>query len=64
MKHIEVDYHVVRRKYDADIIELKHVFSANQPADLLTKPLRDLRFHLQQAEHVQCICSKLKGSVM
>jgi len=38
-KHIEVDYHVLWRKYNVGTIELKHVLSANQLADLLTKPL-------------------------
>ena len=52
MKHIEVDCHVVRRKYDVDIIELKHVSSANQLANLLAKPLRRSR--------VQFICNKLE----
>jgi len=39
MKHIEVDYHVVQRKYDAGIIEPNHVSFASQLADSLTKPL-------------------------
>ena len=38
MKHIEIDCHVVRRKFDAGIIEPKHVSYSNQLADLLTKP--------------------------
>ena len=41
-KHIEVDCHVVRKKYDASIIEPKHVSCANQFADLLTKTLREI----------------------
>jgi len=39
-KHTEVDCHVVWRKYNADIIESKHVSSVNQLVNLLTKPLR------------------------
>ena len=39
LNHIEVDCHVIRRKYDVDIIEPKHVSSVNQLAYLLTKPL-------------------------
>ena len=38
-KHIEVDCHVVQRKYDAGIIESKHVSSVNHLTDLLTKLL-------------------------
>jgi len=50
-KHINVDCHVVRRKYDDGIIETKHVSSGNQLADLLLKPLERSR--------VQFICNKL-----
>jgi len=50
-KHIEVDYHVVRRKYDAGIIESKHASSTTQLANLLTKPLWRYR--------VQFICNNL-----
>ena len=34
---------MARKKYDADIIEPKHVFSANQLVNLLTKPLERSR---------------------
>ena len=44
-KHIEVDFHVIRSKQDAGIIESKHMSSANQLADLLIKPLG--KFQLQ-----------------
>ena len=50
-KHIEVNCHVVWRKYDAGIIEPKHVSSANQLVDLLTKPLERSR--------LQFLCNKL-----
>ena len=43
--------HVVQRKYDVGIIELKHVSSTNQLVDLLTKPLERCQ--------VQFICNKL-----
>ena len=32
-KHIEVDCHVVRKRYDAGIIESKHVYFANELAN-------------------------------
>lgn len=38
-KYIEVDGHVVREKYDAVMIEPKHLCFSNQLADLLTKSL-------------------------
>jgi len=38
-KHIEVDCYVARRKYDAGIIEPKHVSFTDQLAALLTKGL-------------------------
>ena len=43
-KHIEVYCHVVRGKHDANIIEPKHLSSANQLVDLLIKPLGDLEY--------------------
>jgi len=51
MEYIEVDCHVIWRKYDAGIIEPKHVSSVNQLTDLLTKPLERSR--------MQFICNKL-----
>ncbi|XP_054813357.1 secreted RxLR effector protein 161-like [Prosopis cineraria] len=38
-KHIEVDCHFVREKLQQKIISLHHVCSAEQEADVLTKPL-------------------------
>ena len=50
-KHIEVDCHIKWRKYNACIIELKHVSSANQFADLFTKSLG--------RSQMQFVCNKL-----
>jgi len=50
-KHIELDCHMVRRKYDDGIIESKHVSSLNQLVNLLTKPL--------ERSQVQFICNKM-----
>jgi len=38
-KHIEVDYHTVRKKLEEKIIVAKHVTSGYQLGALLTKPL-------------------------
>ena len=38
-EHIEVDCHVVQRKYGVGIIKPTHIFSTNQLADLLINPL-------------------------
>ena len=40
MKYIEVNCHVIQSKYGAGIIEPKLIFSVNQLAHLLTRPLR------------------------
>lgn len=39
IKHIEIDCHLVRDKVKSGFIELRHVYSAQQPADVLTKNL-------------------------
>ena len=50
-KHIEVDYHIVRKKLEEKIIVVKHVTSGHQLANLLTKSLGRTR--------VDFICDKL-----
>jgi len=49
--HIEVNYHIVRKKLEENIIVAKHVSSEHQLADLLTKLLGKIR--------VDFICGKL-----
>ena len=38
-KHIEIRYHFIRDCYEKGKIEVKHVATANQIADIFTKPL-------------------------
>lgn len=44
-KHIEVDYHFVRGKLSEGLIALFSVSSANQLADILTKPFTRFAHH-------------------
>lgn len=44
-KHIEIDCHLVRRKFKAGLISPKHVSSHNKPADLFTKALCSAQLH-------------------
>lgn len=44
LKHIDVRYHHVRDNIDKRTIELKYVPSADQKADLMTKPLPTVQF--------------------
>ena len=46
-KHIEVDVHFIREKIAAKVVELRHVPSAENVADILTKPL-----HIPQFVHL------------
>jgi histone deacetylase 1/2 len=49
-KHIECHYHFVHEKILSKEIDIKHVPSCQQPADLLIKPLGRTKFEgLQQA---------------
>ena len=50
-KHIEIDYHFVRKKVLLGDVATTHVGSSDQLADLLTKSLRGFR--------VNYICTKL-----
>ncbi|PKU64545.1 putative mitochondrial protein [Dendrobium catenatum] len=43
-KHIELDYHFISDHIKADAIKILHMSSAEQPADILTKPLPKDRF--------------------
>lgn len=45
-KHIEVDYHFIREKIHAGVIKTFYIKSANQLADIFTKPLGFKSFSL------------------
>lgn len=38
-KHVEIDRHFIREKIEDKIIELEHVSSVDQVADIFTKPV-------------------------
>ncbi|XP_038687471.1 uncharacterized mitochondrial protein AtMg00810-like [Tripterygium wilfordii] len=44
-KHIELDLHFTRDKVQEGLIKLAHLRTADQPSDLLTKPLSVQRIH-------------------
>ena len=44
MKHISLDYHFVREQVQSKQIQVSHVSTKDQVADLLTKPLPQLKF--------------------
>jgi Reverse transcriptase (RNA-dependent DNA polymerase) len=46
MKHIEIDYHFVRERVAAKQLQVKFLCSADQLADIMTKPLPLSRFQL------------------
>lgn len=64
-KHIELDIHFVRDKVQAKLIELRHVPSVDQIADILTKPLGNQFFSkLRNKLGVISLSSlELRGSV-
>ncbi|XP_020674286.1 uncharacterized protein LOC110093668 [Dendrobium catenatum] len=43
-KHIEIDYHFIRERILSKDIDVQHIHSTDQPADILTKPLSLARF--------------------
>ncbi|KAH9684435.1 retrovirus-related pol polyprotein from transposon RE2 [Citrus sinensis] len=46
MKHVAVDYHFIREQVQSGLLRVAHVSSADQLADLLTKPLPRSQFLL------------------
>ncbi|KAI0488008.1 hypothetical protein KFK09_027831 [Dendrobium nobile] len=44
-KHIEIDFQFIRHHLAAGHIQIQHISSQNQIADILTKPLSASRFH-------------------
>uniref|UniRef100_A0A3Q7J889 Reverse transcriptase Ty1/copia-type domain-containing protein n=1 Tax=Solanum lycopersicum TaxID=4081 RepID=A0A3Q7J889_SOLLC len=46
MKHIELDYHFIRKLVQQGILRVSHVSSKDQLADMLTKPLPSGSFDL------------------
>jgi hypothetical protein len=63
-KHIEIDCHVVRDKVQANIIQLLHISTKDQIADIFTKSLHPGPFHtLQSKLGTLDIYSSLRGTV-
>ncbi|PKU59323.1 Retrovirus-related Pol polyprotein from transposon TNT 1-94 [Dendrobium catenatum] len=44
-KHIEIDYHFIREHISSGAIQLTHLSSKDQIADILTKSLSPARFN-------------------
>jgi hypothetical protein len=44
MKHVAIDYHILRDQVQTGVLRVAHVSSADQLADLLTKPLPRSQF--------------------
>ena len=44
-KHVEIDRHFIKEKLEAKIIEVPHVRSQDQLADILTKAVSSQAFH-------------------
>ncbi|KAI0492722.1 hypothetical protein KFK09_026998 [Dendrobium nobile] len=49
-KHIEIDYHFIRGHIQTGNINIAHIFSTDQIADILTKPLPITHFNLLRSK--------------
>jgi hypothetical protein len=52
-KHIDIQYHFIREKYEDGYIKPIYISSENQLADILTKPLNHLR--LMKLRNILCV---------
>lgn len=43
-KHIDIRHHFIRELVDEKTIEFKHIYTEDQLADIMTKPLDSTRF--------------------
>lgn len=64
-KHIHLDYYFVREKVEANELEVRHISTTDQPADIFTKALGTSRFQfLRDKLHVHprpLACGGVKG---
>lgn len=44
-KHVEIDIHFIKEKLEAEIIEISHIRSQDQTADVLTKAVSSQVFN-------------------
>ena len=44
IKHIEIDFHFIKKKIEDGVIKIVHVPTRHQLADLFTKPLDQMQF--------------------
>lgn len=58
-KHIEIDCHFLRDKVKEKFISLEHVRSADQVADILTKPLNTHTASISTVQAMSCIISSI-----
>ena len=52
-KHAEVDYHFIREKIGSKQLQVAHISSMDQLADLFTKPLATARFNYLKDKLIQ-----------
>lgn len=63
-KHIEVDYHFIREKVLSKQVDVQHVSSASQTADIFTKPVSVARFqYLASKLMVKSLPLSLRGAI-
>ncbi|PKU78594.1 Retrovirus-related Pol polyprotein from transposon TNT 1-94 [Dendrobium catenatum] len=61
-KHIELDYHFLRQHIDNGTIQLQHISSVDQLADIFTKPLPITRFqNLRDKLILPVMCAQFAG---
>ncbi|GJS84878.1 putative ribonuclease H-like domain-containing protein [Tanacetum coccineum] len=60
IKHIDIRHHFIRDCYEKKLINVDHIHTDDNVADLLTKPFDAGRFQYLVDEHVmiRCICEK------
>ncbi len=56
-KHFEIDWHFIQEKVEEKIIEVDFTSTTNQPADMLTKALSQIKFKACKIDSIKRMLS-------
>jgi len=63
-KHIDIHYHFLRDQYEKGVVDLVHVDTDDQLADILTKPLEETPFIRLWGGVGSCVSLLVRGCIL